>query len=133
MRRRIERLNPPGLASHRKSIYSQLVVVDGGRTVYIAGQVSRDENGDSVGVGDVTAQTEQVIRNLRVALAALDADLSSLVKLTVYTTDLRYMALIDEVRRRHFVGALPVSTLLEVRKLSRPEYLVEIDGIAVVE
>jgi enamine deaminase RidA (YjgF/YER057c/UK114 family) len=130
---RIERLNPEGLANHRASIYSQLVVVDGGaRTIYLSGQVSRDALGETVGVGDVVAQTEQVIRNMRLALAAVDADLKDLVKVTVYTTDLRYMPAIDEVRRRHFVEALPISTLLEVRKLAKPEYLVEIDGIAVI-
>lgn len=130
---RIERLNPEGLANLRASIYSQLVVVDGGaRTIYLSGQVSRDALGETVGVGDIAAQTEQVIRNMRLALAAVDADLKDLVKMTVYTTDLRYMPAIDEVRRRHFVEALPISTLLEVRKLSKPEYLVEIDGIAVI-
>jgi 2-iminobutanoate/2-iminopropanoate deaminase len=129
----IERLNPEGLARHRASIYSQVVVVGtGGRTIYLSGQVSRDARGETVGVGDVAAQTEQVICNLRLALAAVHADLKDLVKVTVYTTDLRYMPVIDEVRRRHFVDALPISTLLEVRKLSKPEYLVEIDGIAVI-
>lgn len=129
----IERLNPEGLASHRTSIYSQLVVVGGGgRTIYLAGQVSRDALGETVGVGDVAAQTEQVIGNMRLALAAVHAELKALVKVTVYTTDLRYMPVIDEVRRRHFVDALPISTLLEVSKLSKPEYLVEIDGIAVI-
>ena len=71
-----------------------------------------------------------MIRNLRTALAAVKADLRDLVKVTVYATDLRYMPQIDEVRRRHFTESLPISTLLEVRKLSKPEYLVEIDGIA---
>ena len=130
---RIRRLNPEGLARHRASIYSQLVVVEGGgRTVYVSGQVSRDARGETVGAGDVTAQTEQVVANLRLALAAVGADLKDLVKVTVYTTDLRHMPQIDEVRRRHFVDSLPVSTLLEVRKLSHPEYLVEIDAIAVI-
>lgn len=130
---RIERLNPESLAKHRASIYSQLVVVEGGgRTVYVAGQVSRDARGETVGVGDVTAQTEQVVANLRLALATVHADLKDLVKVTVYTTDLRHLPLIDAVRRRHFVDSLPVSTLLEVRKLSKSEYLVEIDGIAVI-
>jgi 2-iminobutanoate/2-iminopropanoate deaminase len=132
MRPRIERLNPDGLANHRASIYSQLVVTSGGRTVYLAGQVSRDAQGETVGVGDVSAQAEQVIQNMRTALAAVQADLRDLVKVTVYTTDLRYMPQIDEVRRRHFTGSVPISTLLEVRKLSKPEYLVEIDGIAVI-
>lgn len=128
----IERLNPVGLASHRASIYNQVVAVSGGRTIYLAGQVSRNEHGETVGVGDVKAQTEQVILNLRTALAAVGGDLKDLVKVTVYTIDLRHMPLIDEARRRHFVDSLPVSTLLEVRKLSQPDYLVEIDGIAVV-
>jgi len=130
---RVERLNPAGLANHRASIYSQVVTVSGGRTVYLAGQVSRNDHGETVGIGDVRAQTEQVIQNLRTALIAVGGDLTNLVNVTVYTTDLRYMPLIDEVRRRHFDGALPVSTLLEVRKLSQPEYLVEISGIAVIE
>lgn len=129
----VDRINPPGLAQHRATIYSQLVSVTGAaRTLYLSGQVSRDEEGRSVGVGDVRAQTEQVIANLRAALAGAGADLSHVVKVTVYTTDLRYMPLIDEVRRRHFVDNFPASTLLEVRKLSSPDYLVEIDGIAVV-
>ena len=129
----VARLNPEGLARHRASIYSQVVVVPGGaRTVYVAGQVSRDAAGETVGVGDVTAQTEQVIANLRLALAAVGAELTHLVKVTVYTTDLRLMPQIDAVRKRQFVDALPVSTLLEVSKLSKPEYLVEIEGVAVL-
>lgn len=132
MTSRVERFNPAGLARHRASIYSQAVSVSGGRTVYLAGQVARDENGKSVGVGDARAQTEQVIANLRLALAAAGGTLEHMVKVVVYTTDLRHMPAIDEVRRKHFTGALPVSTLLEVRKLSSPDYLVEIDGIAVI-
>jgi enamine deaminase RidA (YjgF/YER057c/UK114 family) len=130
---RVERLCPDGLANHRASIYSQVVVAAGGRTVYLAGQVSRDADGETVGVGDPAAQTEQVIRNMRIALAAVGAELRDLVKVTVYTTDLRFLPEIDAVRRRHFTESLPISTLLEVRKLSRPEYLIEIDGIAVIE
>lgn len=128
----IQRLNPEGLANHRASIYSQLVVASGGRTVYLSGQVARDAEGRTVGVGEVGAQAEQVILNLKTALAAVNASLRDLVKVTVYTTDLRYMPAIDEVRRRHFTDHLPISTLLEVRKLSKPDYLLEIDGIAVV-
>ena len=128
----IQRLNPEGLANHRASIYSQLVVTSGGRPVYLSGQVARDAEGRTVGAGDVAAQAEQVILNLKTALAAADASLRDLVKVTVYTTDLRHMPAIDEVRRRHFTDHLPISTLLEVRKLSKPDYLVEIDGIAVV-
>ena len=79
MTARVQRLNPEGLASHRASIYSQVVVVEGGRTVYVAGQVSRDAQGVTVAVGDVAAQTEQVIANLRLALAAAHAELRHIV------------------------------------------------------
>ena len=129
----IQRLNPKGLANHRANIYSQLVVASSeARTVYLSGQVSRNEKGETVGKGDIVAQTEQVIQNLRTALAEVSADLTDLVKVTIYTTEMRYCPQIDEVRRRHFTGSLPVSTLLEVRKLSQPDYLIEIDGIAVI-
>lgn len=131
---RCDRVNPKGLASHRAAIYAQAIVVsDAKRTVYLSGQVARDENGATVGRGDVRAQCEQVIRNLARALEAVGGNLSDIVKVTVYTTDLRYVPILDEVRILHFRESVPTSTLVEVRKLAHPDYLVEIDGIAVIE
>jgi 2-iminobutanoate/2-iminopropanoate deaminase len=131
---RCERVNVPGLANHRAAIYAHAVVVSyAKRTVYLAGQVARDENGETVGRGDVRVQCQQVIENLRRALRAVGGDLRDMVKVTVYTTDLRYTPILDEVRLSYFREAVPTSTLVEVRKLAHPDYLVEIDGIAVVE
>lgn len=131
---RCERVNGPGLATHRASIYAHAVVVtEAKRTVYLSGQVARDENGETVGRGDVRVQCRQVIENLARALQAVGGDLRDIVKVTVYTTDLRYAPVLDEVRRSYFRETVPASTLVEVRKLAHPDYLVEIDGIAVVE
>lgn len=127
--------NPVGLSTKRAHIFAQTVRVEHPTaTIFVSGQVARDLDADTVGAGDIVAQTEQVMKNLQVALRAEGAELSDLVKVTVYTTDLRYAPEIDKVRMRYFVARdrLPASTLLEVSKLAHPDYLVEIDGVAVV-
>ena len=101
-------------------------------TLYLAGQLARDEQGQTVGVGDIRAQTEQVIKNLRTILRSEGADLENLVKVTVYTTDMRFFDAIAEVRRRYFTGNLPASTIVEVSKLAQPDLLIEIEGVAVL-
>jgi 2-iminobutanoate/2-iminopropanoate deaminase len=127
--------NPVGLSAKRAHIFAQTVRVEHPKAiVFVSGQVARDAEANSVGIGDIAAQTEQVMKNLQVALRAEGAELCDLVKVTVYTTDLRYAPEIDKVRLRFFVerDKLPASTLLEVSKLAHPDYLVEIDGIAVI-
>ncbi len=129
----IRRFNPEGLWCGRSSIYSHGVSVSGaGRTVYLAGQVARDENGDTVGRGDVRVQADQVLRNLQTVLAAAGGTFKDVVKVTVYTTDLRLTPAMDEVRKRYFGDAAPASTLVEVRKLAHPDYLLEIEAVAVL-
>lgn len=132
MSTKIERHNPDGLSKMRESLYSHCVRVTGATTtLYISGQVARDEQGRTVGVGDVETQMEQVVRNLRAILRAEGGDLRNLVKVTVYTTDVRHFEAITRVRQKHFTGDLPASTLVEVSKLALPELMVEVDGIAV--
>ena len=129
----IARRNAAGLSLTHAGYYSQCVrVANPSAVLYLAGQVARDENGANVGIGDVTRQTEQVIANLRRALAAEGADLANLVKVTIYVIDIRDAAQIDAVRRKHFVDNLPASTFVEVSKLNHPEWLIEIEGIAVI-
>ncbi len=133
MTAKIERHNPSGVSKLRVSLYNHCVRVTGASTtLYLAGQLARDENGKTVGAGDIKAQTEQVIKNLRTILQAEGADLRNLVKLTIFTTDMRYFDAIAEVRRKYFTGDLPASTMIEVSKLAQPELLVEIEGIAVL-
>ncbi len=125
----IERIQPEGL--YRPPAYSHVVRV--GNTVYIAGQTAVDENGQVVGRGDFMAQAVQVFENLKKALASVGADFRHLVKVTTYITDPRYRDMLTEVRRKYYAGNLPASTLIVVAGLAQPEYLLEIEGIAVVE
>ena len=100
---------------------SQPSVTNATTTLYIAGQLARDENGQTVGVDDIRAQTAKVIENIRTILRAEGGDLHNLVKLTVYTTDMRYFDAIAEVRRRYFTSDLPTSTIVQVARLAQPD------------
>ena len=126
----VERIQPDGLAT--PPTYSH--VVKAGNTIYIAGQVAQDERGDLVGAGDFVAQATQVFENLGKALAAAGVGFEHLVKTTVYVTDPRYRELLRDVRTRYLGSdALPASTLVVVAGLALPEYLLEIEAVAVVE
>jgi enamine deaminase RidA (YjgF/YER057c/UK114 family) len=123
--------NPPGLAP--PTGYSHVAEVRSGRLVFVAGQVALDERGAVVGVGDHRQQAEQVFRNLGAALAAAGAGFSDVVKLTFYLLDVAHLPEIREVRDRHVDREHPpTSTAVEVRRLVRPEFLLEIDAVAAV-
>ena len=113
-------------------LYSHVVVVEGRRTIFIAGQLARDRQGNVVGKGDMRAQIHQVGENLKAALAAAGATLNDLVKTTTYVTDIDEFFKHVDVRMEYF-GALPTSTTVEVRRLAHPDLLVQIDAIAVVD
>jgi enamine deaminase RidA (YjgF/YER057c/UK114 family) len=126
----VERIQPDGLS--RPPTYSQ--VVRAGNTIYIAGQVAQDERGQLVGPGDFVAQANQVFENLAKALAAAGAGFGDLVKTTIYVTDPRYREALRDVRSR-YLGSTPppASTLVVVAGLAQPEYLLEIEAVAVIE
>jgi enamine deaminase RidA (YjgF/YER057c/UK114 family) len=125
----VERIQPDGLS--RPPTYSQ--VVKAGNTIYIAGQVAQDEQGQVVGAGDFVAQANQVFENLAKALAAAGASFGDLVKTTIYVTDPRYREALRDVRTK-YLGSTPppASTLVVVAGLAQPEYLLEIEAVAVV-
>lgn len=105
-----------------------------GDLIFVAGQVANDRDGNLVGRGDVRAQTEQVFANLKAVLEAAGSGLDKVGKVTVFTTKLEYRPVIHEVRSRMFeeVGHLPASTLAVVSSLADPEWLVEIEAVALV-
>ena len=113
-------------------LYSHTVVAEGGRLVFIAGQLSRNREGTVVGPGDMRAQIRQVCDNVRAALAAAGADVADLVKTTTYVTDIDEFFKHVDVRSEYFGAEPPTSTTVEVRRLAAPEFLVEMDAIAVV-
>lgn len=110
-----------------------MVEVSGGRTLYISGQVALDAAGHVVGAGDFRAQIEQVFANLQAALDAAGATFAQVVKLTYYMIDVTHLPGPREVRDRYVnTQAPPASTLVEVRRLAREEFLVEVEAIASV-
>jgi reactive intermediate/imine deaminase len=104
-----------------------------GRMVFVAGQVAVDEHGQTVGVGDLGAQTRQVLTNIGKVLRAGGATFDDVVKVTVFVTDLDNLSALQVVRPEFFKAPYPASTLVKVAQLIRPEWLVEIEAIAVVE
>ena len=127
---RVKRTNPPELS--KPTGYTHVVEATGGKTVYISGQIALDKDGKVVGQGDMKAQAEQVFKNLQAALAAAGASFKDVVKMNTYTTDMAQVQAIRDVRARYYSDVTPASTLVQVVHLARPEFLLEIEVIAVV-
>jgi enamine deaminase RidA (YjgF/YER057c/UK114 family) len=129
----LEHLRPEGLL-HSPS-YSQVVVAAGTRTIYTAGQVSIDERGGLVGAGDLMAQATQAMRNVGLALAAAGASYADIVKITTYVVNYKpeHRTIIGKARAPFFANRPPpASTLVGVTSLALPEWLVEIEAVAVL-
>jgi len=108
----------------------QAVIAD--NTIYLRGQVAQDlDTSVSIGIGDPAAQAEQVMRNIDTLLRECGSALDHIVKATVFLTDIRYREPVYRVAGRWLKGVHPVFTGLVVAALARPEWLVEIDVIAV--
>ncbi len=130
---RVEFLNPDGLPQN--PAFSNVAVVSGPvRTIYIGGQDAVDAERNVVGVGDIAAQTEQVLRNLRTALAAAGAGPEHVVKWNVLIVDGQDFASGYAAFQRVWGDRPdpPVITAAVVKGLAHPDFLVEIDAIAVV-
>jgi len=112
--------------------YSQGILNQGGKLLFIAGQTAADKEGNVVGKGDIRAQTEQVYANLKAVLKAAGGTLDDLVMTTTYITDRAYREGYNEVRSRQYKKNPPTSTLVIVSGLANPDYLIEIAAIAVV-
>jgi enamine deaminase RidA (YjgF/YER057c/UK114 family) len=123
-------LNPPGLST--PTGYTHVVIPQGGRPVFIAGQVANDKTGALVGKGDFKAQTKQVFENLKTAVEAAGGTMADVAKITIYVTDASQIGALREIRQQYFTSNLPASTFLQVVSLARPEYLIEIEAIVAV-
>ncbi|HVA37312.1 MAG TPA: RidA family protein [Candidatus Dormibacteraeota bacterium] len=118
---------PPGGGA-----FSSAIEAPAGRTIYVSGLTSRNKNGEVVGEGDITAQTEQVMQNLKAALEAGGATFEDIVKVTVFIRDMEDFAKIHAVRKRYFTKPFPASSMVEVSRLVDQRLLIEIEAIAVV-
>lgn len=129
----VEFLNPEGL--NRNPAFSNVAVVSGTvRTIYVGGQDAIDAGGSIVGKGDIGAQTEQVLRNLRTALEAAGATREHVVKWNVLIVEGQDFTTGYAAFRRVWGDQPdpPVITAAVVKGLAHPDFLVEMDAIAVV-
>jgi enamine deaminase RidA (YjgF/YER057c/UK114 family) len=126
-------LNPDGL--HKNPAFSQVVVTSGpARTVYVGGQNAVDAAGAIVGTGEMHLQAEQVASNLRVALASADAGIEHVVKWTVYVLQGQPVGPAMGAFQKVF-GPLqnpPVISVLFVAGLAHPDFLLEVEAVAVI-
>ncbi|MGH7375205.1 MAG: RidA family protein [Candidatus Rokuibacteriota bacterium] len=128
-------INPPSLP--KPVGYAHGWEAQGGKTVYIAGQVAMDKDGKVVGRGDLVAQFRQVCENLRAVVTARGGQLNDVLKLTLYVlSKTEYKARgreIGAVYREYFGKHYPAMTLVEVKGLYDDDCLIEIEGIALVD
>ena len=103
-----------------------------GRTLYISGLVSVDEQGRVVGKGDVVAQARQVFRHLRSVLEAAGAAPGDVTKVTVFMRDAGQRPDINPLRQEFFGDHRPASTLVEISRLVNDDFLLEIEAVAVL-
>ena len=106
--------------------------VRAGNTLYVRGQIGTDFDGNLVGLGDPRAQAEQAMKNVKQLLEEAGSDLSHIVKTTTYLTDPRYREPVYQEVGKWLKGVFPISTGLVISGLGQPEWLMEIDVIAVV-
>ena len=132
----IEKIQPDKLFKRNVGghvLYSHVVVASGEKLVFVSGQLARDKDGNIVGPKDMRAQIRQVGENLKNALEAAGATLNDLVKTTTFVTDIDEFFKHVDVRHDYLGVGLPASTTVEVRRLSHPDLVVEIEAIALLK
>jgi enamine deaminase RidA (YjgF/YER057c/UK114 family) len=108
-------------------------VVARGSMVFVRGQVGQDlDSAVNVGIGDAAAQAEQAMKNIERLLGEAGAKVEHICKITIYLTDPRFREAVYRTIGSHLKGVYPVSTGIVVAGLARPEWLVEVDVIAVI-
>ena len=112
--------------------YSQAVLSEGGKVVWLAGQTGpEDASGRSL-AGDFDGQVREVFARLGNTLAEAGGVLSDMVTMTVFITDARFGDRFTQLRKEIFGDNFPASALITVAGLARPELLVEVQGVAVI-
>ena len=124
-------ITAPGLPKPL-GVYSQAVKVRANQFLFVSGTTARDEQGNIVGKGDPRAQTRQVLENIKKILDEAGGTFESIVKVTVFITDMRHFREIHEVRAEYFKKDFPASALVQVSALASPDLLIEMEAVAVL-
>jgi 2-iminobutanoate/2-iminopropanoate deaminase len=113
--------------------FSQATVIEArGKLVFISGMTSRRADGTIAGIGDIEVQTRQVCENLKAAVEAAGGTMDDIVRVDVYVRNMEHFDQIHKVRREYFKAPAPASTMVEICKMTSPDYLIEINAIAVL-
>ena len=112
--------------------YSTCVIARPGRFIFVSGQVAVDEGGHNIGIGDVAVQAEFVLQKINKILEYNGASLENVVKDTVYVTDREFHSIVLPIRLKHFPANGPASSFIELASLRFPEWLIEIEVVAVI-
>ena len=114
--------------------FAQAIEVEAkGRLVFISGMVAKGADGKVVGIGDIEAQTRQVCENVKAAVEAAGGTMEDICRVDVYVRNMEQFDRIHKVRREYFKSAPPpASTMVEVSKFTSPDYLIEMNAIAVI-
>jgi 2-iminobutanoate/2-iminopropanoate deaminase len=127
----IEKYTAPGVFDPPS--YSQAVKVTNAQTLlFIAGQVAYDKDGSPMHRGDFRAQARECFRSMKALLEAQGGTLQNVVKINTYITDIRYRVDLVPVREEFFGKKGPASTLIAVPALAHPDYMIEVEAVAVV-
>lgn len=127
-------INPDTIAPPvSKYSHAVRIVIADTALIYVAGQVPLDPNGNLVGENDIGTQTEFVFEQIKTVLKAAGGSLRDVVKANIYVTDMSQYAKVAEVRNRYFADNPPATTFVEVSKLVREGWLVEIEVQAAVQ
>jgi enamine deaminase RidA (YjgF/YER057c/UK114 family) len=126
----IKRINPSSLG--QPGGYHH--VVKDGKTIYLAGQVARDRDGKTVGVGDASAHAEQVFRNIQAALESVGSDLGHILKMTTFMAHREDFPAYRAARSKFLTDddALPASTLILCSGLADPDFRIKIEAVAAI-
>ncbi len=113
--------------------FSQATITEArGRLLFISGMTARKADGTIAGVGDIEAQTRQVCENIKNAVEAAGGTMDDICRVDVYVRNIEHFDKIHKVRREYFKAPPPASTMVEVTKMVSPDYLIEINAIAVL-
>ena len=130
---RIRKFNTRDTYPEQKLDNDLCQAVVAGNTVYLRGQISQDlDTRESLHLGDAGKQTDKAMANVALLLDEAGSELSHIVKVVVYLTDIRYREAVYRAMGKWLKGVFPVSTGLVVPALARPEWVVEIDVTAVI-
>ena len=114
--------------------FSQAIAIEAkGKLVFLSGMTAKRPDGTIAGIGDIEAQTRQVCENLKSAIEAAGGTMDDICRVDVYVRNMEHFDKIHKVRREYFKAPAPASTMVEIAKMTSPDYLIEINAIAVVQ